>query len=236
MALRVLIIDDHTLFRQGLQELLTRRNLDVVGALGDGNVGMARIRELRPDIVLLDLRMRIVDGLSVLRQLKRERMNVPIAVLTLSNDEHDLVSALRGGARGYLLKNITPNALVAAIESIVAGETVVAPELIPSLTDAARGKFFDSGNLGQLTSRETDILTLLADGQSNKLIARNLGITEGTVKLHVQSVLRKLGLHSRVEAAVLGVENGLRVRQPSMLNGNNDGSFEGAWSGRLSGS
>jgi len=212
MKLRLLLIDDHTLFRQGVQELLTRHDLDVVGAVGDGDAGMTLIRKLRPDLVLLDLRMRDMDGLTLLRQLKRERLDVPVAVLTLSNDEHDLVNALRNGARGYLLKNITPHALVAAIESIVAGETVVAPELVPSLTDAAREKFFDSDNLSQLTSRETDILALLADGQSNKLIARNLGITEGTVKLHVQSVLRKLRLHSRVEAAVLAVENGLRVR------------------------
>jgi two-component system nitrate/nitrite response regulator NarL len=160
-----------------------------------------------------------MGGLSILRQLGSQGIEVPIAILTTSNDEEDLVSALRGGARGYLLKDMAPDALVAAIETIVAGETVVAPELAPILATAVRGGYSGSDSrtrLGRLTSRETDIISLLAEGQSNKLIAHNLGISEGTVKLHVKAVLRKLGVHSRVEAAVLAVENGMRARRSSI--------------------
>jgi len=219
MKLRVLIIDDHTLFRQGLEELLALRNLDVVGATGTGHKGMAMARNLHPDIILLDLRMPVMGGLSILRQLGSHDFGVPIAILTTSNDKEDLVSALRGGAKGYLLKDMAPDALVAAIENIVAGETVVAPELAPILATAVRNDYSDSDSrtrLSRLTSRETDIISLLAEGQSNKLIAYNLGISEGTVKLHVKAVLRKLGVHSRVEAAVLAVENGMRARPAPM--------------------
>ena len=146
-------------------------------------------------------------------------VDVPIAMLTTSTDEEDLVSALRGGARGYLLKDMAPDELVDALRKVVAGETVIAPELAPTLATAVRGDLPRPDRntpLNHLTPRETDIIALLAEGQSNKLIARNLGISEGTVKLHVKAVLRKLGVHSRVEAAVLAVENGLRAKPTSL--------------------
>ncbi len=216
--MRVLIIDDHTLFREGLETLLTRREIEVVGSIGDGRDGLRLALQLRPDVVLLDMRMPLVDGLSVLRQLQQKALPMPIVMLTTSSDDRDLVEALRGGARGYLLKDMEPDALVTALRQIVAGETVVAPDLAPALAKVVQGDVADRTSatpFDGLTPRETEILGLLAEGQSNKVIARNLGISDGTVKLHVKAILRKLKVHSRVEAAVMAVEHGLRARKPA---------------------
>ncbi|MEE8343268.1 MAG: LuxR C-terminal-related transcriptional regulator, partial [Gammaproteobacteria bacterium] len=138
----------------------------------------------------------------------------PVVMLTTSSDEADLVESLRNGAQGYLLKDMDPDALVLALRDIVAGKTVVAPDLAPVLAKVVQGDNtdnIDAGPFADLTPRETEILSLVADGQSNKVIARNLGISDGTVKLHVKAILRKLGVHSRVEAAVIAVEQGLRA-------------------------
>lgn len=214
MALRVLVIDDHTLFREGLEGLLVRRGIQVVGSLGDGHEGMRLAHELAPDVVLLDMRMPGMDGLAILRQLQQEGFGRPIAMLTTSSDERDLVEALRNGARGYLLKDMEPDELVVALRDIVMGKTVVAPNLTHVLARVVKGDTPpdpESSPIDGLTPRETEILGLLAEGQSNKVIARNLGISDGTVKLHVKAILRKLGIHSRVEAAVMAVEHGLRA-------------------------
>lgn len=212
--LRVLIIDDHTLFRDGLQGLLERHNIDVVGSLGDGLEGIRLAQELKPDIILLDMRMPIISGLDVLKQLQQNNFESPIAMLTTSNDERDLVEALRNGAKGYLLKDMEPDDVVAALREIVNGETVVAPNLTQILARVVKGEPIlesEPSPIDNLTPREGEILGLLAEGQSNKVIARNLGISDGTVKLHVKAILRKLNIHSRVEAAVIAVEHGLRA-------------------------
>ncbi len=214
--LRVLIIDDHTLFRDGLQGLLERHNIDVVGSLGDGNEGIRLAQELKPDIVLLDMRMPSLSGLDVLKQLQQNKFEAPIAMLTTSNDERDLVEALRNGAKGYLLKDMDPDDVVAALREIVKGETVVAPNLTQILARVVKGEPIlesEPSPIDDLTPREAEILSLLAEGQSNKVIARNLGISDGTVKLHVKAILRKLNIHSRVEAAVIAVEQGLRAKK-----------------------
>ncbi len=215
MNLRVLIIDDHTLFREGLQGLLTRRNIEVVAETGEGNEGLALAQQHQPDIVLLDMRMPNTDGVTVLKQLIDNGMQMPIVILTTSSDERDLVEALRAGAKGYLLKDMEPDALVAELRNIHAGKTVVAPNLTQILAEVVQGKSgiqdLETSPFDDLTPRETEILGLLAEGQSNKVIARNLGISDGTVKLHVKAILRKLEVHSRVEAAVMAVEHGLRA-------------------------
>ncbi len=212
--LRVLIIDDHTLFRDGLQSLLERHNIDVIGSLGDGHEGIRLAQELKPDIILLDMRMPSISGLDVLKQLQQNNFESPIAMLTTSNDERDLVEALRNGAKGYLLKDMEPDDVVAALREIVKGETVVAPNLTQILARVVKGEPIlesEPSPIDDLTPREAEILSLLAEGQSNKVIARNLGISDGTVKLHVKAILRKLNIHSRVEAAVIAVEHGLRA-------------------------
>lgn len=213
--LRVLIIDDHTLFRDGLQSLLERHNIEVVASLGDGIEGIRIAQELTPDIVLLDMRMPSISGLDVLKQLQQANFASPVAMLTTSNDERDLVETLRNGAKGYLLKDMEPDDVVAALREIVNGETVVAPNLTQILARVVKGEPViesDPSPIDDLTPREAEILSLLAEGQSNKVIARNLGISDGTVKLHVKAILRKLNIHSRVEAAVIAVEHGLRAR------------------------
>lgn len=217
MSLRILMIDDHTLFRVGLQGLLEHRGIEVVAAVGDGEEGIRLAEQLQPDVVLLDMRMPGMDGLGVLRQLRDAGLSMPITMLTTSSNEQDLVEALRSGAQGYLIKDMQPDELVVALRDIVAGKTVVAPDLAPVLAKVVQGESITEqavdSPFGELTPREGEILSLLAEGQSNKTIARNLGISDGTVKLHVKSILRKLGVHSRVEAAVIAVEHGMRSSQ-----------------------
>ncbi len=217
MNLRVIVIDDHTLFREGLEGLLTRRDIDVIASVGDGETGIKLAQELKPDIILLDMRMPEINGLAVLKRLNECGLTMPISMLTTSTEERDLVEALRGGAKGYLLKDMEPDSLVVALRDIKAGKTIVAPALAPILAKVVQGNVPNSSNektpFEDLTPRETEILGLLAEGQSNKVIARNLGISDGTVKLHVKAILRKLSVHSRVEAAVLAVEHGLKESQ-----------------------
>ena len=209
-VMRVLLIDDHALFRIGLSELLQRRGIEVVAALCYGSEGIQKGVDTPPDVVLLDMRMPQMTGLEVLRELKRRRQSMPVVILTTSRDETDVIDALQGGAQGYLLKDMEPDDLIDSLTEIVRGKTIVANELTMVLAKALRGDEPETASaatvIDNLTPREREILCLLADGQSNKLIARNLGISDGTVKLHVKAILRKLKIHSRVEAAVIAVE------------------------------
>jgi two-component system nitrate/nitrite response regulator NarL len=218
MSLRVVLIDDHTLFRVGLEGLLESRGIEIVASVDSGEDCVQLVNEKQPDVVLLDMRMPNFSGLSVLKTLREHDLKMPIVMLTTSTEESDLLESLRAGAQGYLLKDMEPDALVIALRDIVAGKTVVAPDLAPVLARAVQGKSEEpeapsSGPFDDLTPRETEILGLLAEGQSNKAIARNLGISDGTVKLHVKAILRKLSVHSRVEAAVMAVERGLSKNQ-----------------------
>lgn len=215
--MRVLLIDDHTLFRSGLETLLERHGIDVVEAVGDGREGIKKAKELDPEIILLDMRMPDMNGSEVLTALRREGAKMPIVMLTTSNEEEDLVECLRNGAQGYLLKDMEPAELVDALREIVSGKTIVAPELAGVLARVVQGDGLNpeeppelpANPFAELTPRELEILCLVAEGQSNKVIARNLGISDGTVKLHVKAILRKLDVHSRVEAAVMAVEQNL---------------------------
>ena len=214
MSIKVVLIDDHTLFRVGLEGLLTTRGIDVIASVNTGKEADRLVDELKPDVILLDMRMPGIDGLGVLTFLRDKYPELPIVMLTTSTDETDLVESLRAGAQGYLLKDMEPDELVIALRDIINGKTVVAPDLAPILAKAVQGKTEKSEKendspFSGLTPRETEILGLLAEGQSNKAIARNLGISDGTVKLHVKAILRKLDVHSRVEAAVMAVEYGM---------------------------
>ncbi len=215
MSMRVLMIDDHALFRVGLQGLLEQRGIEVIAAVAEGSDGLHIAQEQHPDIILLDLRMPDMSGLEVLQQVRKLDLRIPVVMLTTSNEEQDLVEALRNGAQGYLLKDMEPDELVSALRDIEKGKNVVAQELTDVLARMVQGETQDESRnketpFSELTPRELEILCLLADGQSNKVIARNLGISDGTVKLHVKAILRKLEVHSRVEAAVIAVEQGLR--------------------------
>lgn len=214
--MRVIMIDDHALFRVGLQGLLEQRNIEVIAAVADGDEGIRLAQSEKPDVILLDLRMPDNSGLDILSKIRDSKIEIPVTILTTSNEEQDLREALQRGAQGYLLKDMEPDELVGALRDIVKGKNVVAQNMTDVLTRMAQGKSAEptpDSPFADLTPRETEILALLAEGQSNKVIARNLGISDGTVKLHVKAILRKLNIHSRVEAAVIAVEKGLRFNK-----------------------
>lgn len=211
--MRVILIDDHALFRIGLESILERRGITVIASLANGEEGIRLTIEESPDIVLLDMRMPTLSGTHVLKMLRDADITIPIVMLTTSNEETDLIESLRNGAQGYLLKDMDPDELVTALHDVIRGKTIVAPELtnvLAKVVQQGNNKRIDKSNtFAELTPREHEILCHLAEGQSNKVIARNLGISDGTVKLHVKSILRKLDVHSRVEAAVIAVEQNL---------------------------
>ena len=211
--MQVLLIDDHALFRFGLRELLERRDIDVLEATGDCEEGIRLAREHQPDVVLLDMRMPEMSGIDVLKRLREDHPQMPVTLLTTSQDEQDVLSSLQYGANGYLLKDMDPDELIDALKEIVDGGTVISKELTAVLARAAVRQNEEeppekpeNDPFSELTPREREILCHLAEGESNKVIARNLGISDGTVKLHVKAILRKLEVHSRVEAAVMAVK------------------------------
>ena len=217
--MQVLLIDDHTLVRKGLEQLLQSRGVEVVASVGNGREGIEQAMALKPDIILLDVKMPEMSGTETLKQLRAAGVTTPVLMLTMSREESDLQAALRNGAQGYLLKDMDHEDLVPALQDALRGNNVVAKELIGSLTRLVQGQSGRAASkpgtataISDLTPRELEILRHLAEGQSNKGIARALDITDGTVKLHVKSILRKLGVRSRVEAAVLAVEQGLAKR------------------------
>ena len=209
--IRVVLVDDHTLFRMGLAELLEQRgSIKVVGVTGNADEARRLLREEQPDVLIMDLHMPPLDGLTLFRQLRQEGFATPTLMLTVSNAEEDLSNVLRAGARGYLLKDMEPDDVVDAILRASRGETVVAPAMTMKLVKLLQNDQPASSStsmLDSLTQREREILTHLAQGESNKVIARALDISHDTVKLHVRHILAKLSLTSRVEAAVFAVEH-----------------------------
>lgn len=219
--MRVLLIDDHALVRGGIEELLQSRGVQVVASVGSGEEGVRRATDLQTDLILLDVKMAGMSGIETLHKLRSSGVSVPVVMLTMSREDDDLSAALRGGAQGYLLKDIDPEDLVPALKAVLQGGSVVANELVGSLARLVQGDQKQGSPVSpsatekqaapfsELTPRELEILECIADGSSNKMIARTLDISEGTVKLHVKSILRKLGMRSRVEAAVSAVGHGL---------------------------
>lgn len=202
---RVLIIDDHPLFRKGVADLLSLEpGLQLVGEAASGEEGIALAQRLAPDLILLDLNMRGMDGVETLRRLRGEgASDTRILMLTVSNAHEDVVRAMRAGADGYLLKDMEPEEILESLRTAMRGGVAISPELTALLARALRD---DGGPVepyrAGLTRREREILDLLAAGLSNKLIARELDVAVGTVKVHVKNLLRKLGLKTRLEAAI----------------------------------
>lgn len=205
----VVIIDDHPLFRKGVHQLLDLEpSLEVVAEASNGEEGAQLVALHQPDLVLLDLNMKGMGGQKTLEAIKQHNPETRVVILTVSDTSDDLIGTIRAGADGYLLKDMEPEELLVHIKEAVFGSTVISPGLAGRLAQALREEATAKNrNVNELTEREHEILRALADGKSNKLIARDLDITEGTVKVHVKHLLRKLNFRSRVEAAVWVVEN-----------------------------
>lgn len=212
MTTRVLIIDDHPLLRRGVMQLLELENdLEPVGEASDGSEGLQLAQKLDPDLILLDLNMDGMTGVETLRALREQGSEACVVVLTVSDSDEDITNSLRAGANGYLLKDMEPEALVAQLRRAAEGEVVISDTLTSSLARAlTKDRPTSESNLDTLTAREREILRHLARGESNKTIARNLGITEGTTKVHVKNLLKKMNFRSRVEAAVWAVQKGFK--------------------------
>lgn len=206
----ILVIDDHPLFRKGVAQLLALDSgFRMAGEAASGAEGLELAKQLKPDLILLDLNMKDMNGIETLRAMRAAELDARVIVLTVSDHEEDLVSALRAGADGYLLKDMEPEDLLAHLRSAAQGRMVLSSSLTGKLAHALRQDSQPKPpDQAGLTDREREILTLIASGMSNKLIARELDITEGTVKVHVKNLLKKLNLRSRVEAAVWAVEHG----------------------------
>ena len=206
----IITIDDHPLFRKGLADLLEMDDsLVLIGEAASGEEGLALAVELDPDLILLDINMKGMDGLETLRALKAAELDSRVMMLTVSDSEEDVLAAIRAGADGYLLKDMEPEDTLESIRAAAAGKLVVSERLTQLLAAALRSEANTPQNAedAALTQREHEILDLIAEGLSNKLIARALDISPGTVKVHVKNVLRKLNLNSRVEAAVWALKH-----------------------------
>ena len=209
---RILIIDDHPLFRKGVAQLIAMApHLEVVGEVSNGEQGVAIAKALDPDLVLLDLHMTGMGGIETLRAIRDADLDCRVVILTVSDNADDLVAAIRSGADGYLLKDMEPEDLLTAIDEALNGRTVIGERLNGLLARAIREEATaKQRDTATLTDREKEILQGLAQGLANKLIARRLTITEATVKVHVKNLLKKLGFHSRLEAAVWAVGRGMK--------------------------
>ncbi|MFN2332278.1 MAG: two-component system response regulator NarL [Halomonas sp.] len=208
----ILIIDDHPLLRRGVSQLLELEDdLELVGEAGEPEAGIRLTLELDPDMVLLDLHMPGMNGIETLKRLRGEGFAGRVVMFTVSDHEEDVVDALQAGADGYLLKDMDPDELVRQMRQVSLGRMVISESLTALLAGALRSQRSQPAapDIHSLTQREREILCELAGGLSNKMIARQLDITEGTVKVHVKHLLKKLNLRSRVEAAVWAVQEGV---------------------------
>jgi two-component system, NarL family, nitrate/nitrite response regulator NarL len=206
---RVLLVDDHPLFRCGVAQLIQAQpDFEVVGEAASSDEGVSLATSLKPNLVLMDLHMRYSSGLDALKQIKDSGLDIQVIMLTVSDAEQDFVRAVRAGAEGYLLKDSEPEELLDKLRQAARGETVFTEALMNLLLGAMRdGTPAPPTSEECLTMRERQILRLIAAGKSNKHIARELDISDGTVKVHVKNLLRKLNLQSRLEAAVWALTN-----------------------------
>ncbi|MEU8571421.1 response regulator transcription factor [Streptomyces pathocidini] len=208
-GIRVLLVDDHQVVRRGLRTFLeVQDDIEVVGEAADGDEGVARAEELRPDVVLLDVKMPGTDGIEALRRLRALDNPAKVLVVTSFTEQRTVVPALRAGAAGYVYKDIDPDALAGAIRSVHAGHVLLQPEVAGALL-AEEETPGGQGRGGTLTEREREVLVLIADGRSNREIARALVLSEKTVKTHVSNILMKLDLADRTQAALWAVRHGV---------------------------
>lgn len=206
---RVLLVDDHQVVRRGLRTFLeVQDDIEVVGEAADGEEGIDRAGELRPDVILMDIKMPGTDGIEALRRLRALANPARVLIVTSFTEQRTVVPALRAGAAGYVYKDIDPDALAAAIRSVHAGHVLLQPEVAGALL-AEEGPGPPAGRGGNLTDREREVLHHIADGRSNREIARALVLSEKTVKTHVSNILMKLDVSDRTQAALWAVRHGI---------------------------
>ncbi|MFJ3923461.1 response regulator [Streptomyces sp. NPDC090022] len=206
--IRVLLVDDHQVVRRGLRTFLEiQDDIEVVGEASDGAEGTERAEELRPDVILMDIKMPGTDGVDALRRLRELANPARVLIVTSFTEQRTVIPALRAGAAGYVYKDIDPEALAAAIRSVHAGHVLLQPEVAVALL--AQDESPSSRGGTALTEREREVLSLIADGRSNREIARALVLSEKTVKTHVSNILMKLDLADRTQAALWAVRHGL---------------------------
>lgn len=205
----IILVDDHPLFRKGVAQLVEDdSNFSLVGEASNAKDGIKLAEELNPDVILMDLNMKEMNGIEALTELRTRGITAVVVIFTVSNHEKDILAAMKAGADGYLLKDCEPEDLMEKLRLAATGKSVLDDELVQIVTHALReNKPTPPSSKNLLTARERDILDLLAACKSNKVIANELGITDGTVKVHVKNLLRKLNLKSRIEAAVWALEH-----------------------------
>lgn len=209
--MRVLLVDDHALFRAGIASLLRAWSVEVVGQSSDGNEALEQARRLRPDLVLMDITMPGCSGLEATRLIKAELPETKIVMVTVSDDNDDLFEAIKSGADGYLLKNMSEEGLSRTLEAVAADEPALSPILAARIIDefARAGRTSERKVAGALTPRESEVLGLVASGATNREMAAALRVTEHTVNFHVKNILAKLRLKNRAQAAAYAVGSGL---------------------------
>jgi len=211
---RVLLADDHALFRAGIASLLKAWGMDVVGQAGNGIEAIELTRRLRPELVLMDVAMSPCNGLEATRVIKTELPDVKVIIVTVSEDDQDLFEAVKSGAEGYLLKDMSEEELGSTLAKISAGEPALSPGLAAKILDefariAKEGAGKSAGPEGELTDREREVLRLVADGATNREIGSQLYISENTVSFHMKNILAKLHLKNRAQAAAFAIRAGL---------------------------
>ena len=208
--MRVLVADDHSLFRDGIVSLLEAAGFEVVGQVGDGQAAIDAAQRLRPDLVLMDITMPVIGGLEALRQIRSLLPDIKVVMLTVSENDSDLFEAIRVGANGYLLKNLNASEFLEMLEGFDHGEAVMTREttarLMRGFADLA---YQQDTSPDRLSPRELELLKLVAEGLSNKAIGQRLSVSVNTVKYHMKNILQKLGAQNRTEAVMMAIRSGL---------------------------
>ncbi len=217
--MRVLVADDHSLFRDGIVSLLEAAGFDVVGQVGDGQAAVEAAHRLRPDVVLMDITMPGMDGLQALQIIRTDLPATQVVMLTVSDDDANLFEAIRHGAAGYLLKNLNAEEFLKILEGVEHGEAAMTRQTTARLLHGMAHASQPAGEVADhLTEREADLLRLVAQGLPNKAIAQRLSLSENTVKYHLKNILQKLGVQNRTEAAAYAIRNGLIKDTPPTFN------------------
>ena len=209
--MRILVVDDHPLFRDGLVSLLEASGHDVVGQADGGNKAVAEALRLEPDVVLMDIAMPQIDGMDALRRIKAEAPQIKVVMLTASEDDTSLVTAIRSGAQGYLVKSLSTDEVLDSLDRLTHGELAVSNQDVNRMVEGLIGLVNQPAEHQKdiLTVREVELLQLVADGLSNKRIAQHLSVSENTVKYHIRQILLKLDAQNRTEAVILAIQAGL---------------------------